>query len=65
MAGYLPPKEWNEIYEVAKSVNAIPVLAQRDGVRDIVYLKLTGKKDGSRRRQPAEKFKPQTRGGLK
>lgn len=59
VAGYLAPKEWNEIYDMALGVSAIPVLAQRDGVRGITYLKLTGKKDGSRRRQPAELFNPQ------
>lgn len=56
--GCLPPKEWNEIYNLSSGVNAIPILAQRQGVKGIAYYKLTGKKDGSRRRQPYKIFDP-------
>jgi Holliday junction resolvase len=54
----LGPKEWNEVYELALSAGAIPVMAGSPTGRGLVYYRLTGLKDGSKRRQPMESFDP-------
>jgi hypothetical protein len=51
-------REWNSLYDIAVSVGAIPVLAGRPTGRGIQYKRLIGRKDGSRRRQPMEDFRP-------
>lgn len=50
--------EWNTLFDLAESVGAIPVLAGRPTGRGLVYMKITGRKDGSRRTQPMEKYAP-------
>jgi len=45
-------KEWNDFYDLSKSVNAIPILVGRPKGYGLVYWLLTGKKDGSKRPQP-------------
>lgn len=52
----LPPKEWNELLEVAEPAGAIPLLAGSPTGRGLVYFRLTGLKDGSKRKQPMEPF---------
>jgi Holliday junction resolvase len=54
ISGALPPGEWNELYDLALSVGALPLLAERDGQRGLLFHRLTGRKDGSRRAQPYE-----------
>lgn len=52
--GSLPPGEWNKFYDLCMSVDAEPVMASMDGYRGSNYYLLTGRKDGSKRRQPME-----------
>jgi Holliday junction resolvase len=56
--GCLPVREWNELFSLAVSVGAVPVLASRPTGRGIVYMRLTGSKDGSRHRQPFVPWAP-------
>lgn len=57
--GLLPPAQWNEIYDLAMSCGAVPVLAYREHrKRAIHYRRLIGRKDGTRRRQPFDAFNP-------
>ncbi len=50
--GVLPPKEWNRFYAYCRSVDAVPVLAMRNGKgRGIVYKLITGWKS-PHKRQP-------------
>ncbi len=56
VGGELPPAGWNDIYDLAISAGAIPLLAARDGFRDIEFMQLVGRKDGSKRRQPFVPF---------
>lgn len=48
--------DWNELFELASSVGAIPLLAGRPTGRGVIYYRLIGKKDGSKRRQPMVPF---------
>lgn len=54
----LDPAEWNEFLALAVSVGACPLLAGSPTGRGIVYRRLTGPKDGSKRAQPMEPFEP-------
>lgn len=54
-SGALPPAEWNELYDLAASLGAVPVMAVK-GLRRTELYRLTARKDGSRRRQPMEPF---------
>lgn len=56
--GDLPRKEWNPLFDLAQSVDAIPILATRIGFRGRKYEKLDQEKDGSRRKQPKSDFIP-------
>lgn len=58
IGGYIPPSEWNELYRLAASVGAIPILAARGGFRDLGYWKITSEKatNGSKQHQPREPF---------
>lgn len=58
-SGTLPPKEWNALLDLSESVGAVPVLAEREKVRGILFHKLKGRKDGSKRAQPYELFTPE------
>lgn len=50
--GALPPSEWNELYDIAEPVGAIPVMAERPYPREYRFWRLDSRKDGSRHRQP-------------
>lgn len=51
--GALGVAEWNEFYQLAKSVGALPVLASMEtGRGSMTFYELQGEKDGSKRRQP-------------
>lgn len=58
-SGALGVEGWNELYDLATGVHARPVLAERPAGRgSLCYWLLTGRKDGSKRRQPRESFLP-------
>lgn len=57
--GQLLREEWNTFYELACSVDAEPILAATPTGRGIKYWRLTGKKDGSKRPQPYESYRPE------
>lgn len=48
----LNPAGWNEIYKLAVSVNATPIMASTPQGRGMILWKITGPKDGSKRKQP-------------
>lgn len=54
----MAPKEWNAFYELATGVGAEPVMAGSPTGRGLVYYRLTGPKDSSRRAQPMVEFDP-------
>lgn len=54
-SGSLPPAEWNELFDLAARLGAVPLMARR-GPRGTQLHRLTARKDGSRRRQPMEPF---------
>ena len=56
--GALPPSEWNELFDLAASIGAWPIMAERVGAKDVCYWLLTDRKDGSRRRQPMRETDP-------
>jgi len=56
--GAFPPAEWNEFYDLCLSVGAVPLMAQRAGWSGIEYLRLVGRKDGTKARQPFELADP-------
>lgn len=55
--GNLGVTEWNDVFDLATSVGGIPVLAGAPKAR-VEFWKLTGRKDGSKNRQPYEPFEP-------
>jgi Holliday junction resolvase len=56
--GALPVVGWNELFDLARSCGAVPVLAGSPKGRGADYWRLIGRKDGSRRAQPFETFTP-------
>lgn len=54
-SGALPPSEWNELFGLAERLGAVPLMAVK-GLRGTRLMRLTARKDGSRRRQPMEPF---------
>lgn len=56
--GTLPVGEWNELFDLAGSVAAWPIMAERVGAREVRYWLLEDRKDGSRRRQPMREVDP-------
>lgn len=56
--GQLGVSEWNELFDLALSVDAVPLLAFIPGATGIEYRRLIDRKDGSKRRQPMESFTP-------
>ena len=62
--GYIPPDEWNELWEFAVSAGATPVMAEpyKEGRKTgIIYRRLTSRKDGGGR-QPWAYWTPQIEG---
>lgn len=55
-SGVIVSRDWNEIYDLALSVGAIPVLAEMPGARGLVLWEMTGRKDGIKRAQPRREF---------
>lgn len=57
IGGYIAVDEWNEIMDYAERVGAVPVLAAKgENGRGARYYRMTGRKDGSKRRQPMTEF---------
>lgn len=50
--------EWNQLFDLADSVGAVPLLAGRPTGRGLIYMKLDCRKDGSKRRQPMNEYEP-------
>lgn len=51
--------EWNELFDLATSIGAVPILAVMTPDRSgPCYTKMIGRKDGSKRRQPMEPWAP-------
>lgn len=57
-SGRLAPDDWNYFYDLALSIGAVPVLASRIKYYETEYTQLTGRKDGTRRRQPMKLIDP-------
>jgi Holliday junction resolvase len=58
-SGSFPPAEWNELFELAKSCGAIPVLASCPTGRGTEYHELVARKDRPGLRQPLGLFDPE------
>lgn len=56
--GALPVGEWNDLYDLASSCDAWPIMAERIGARDVRYWVMEDRKDGSRRPQPMRQVDP-------
>lgn len=54
-SGALPPAEWNDLYDLAVRLGAVPLMAVK-GLRRTELYRLTARKDGRRKRQPMEPF---------
>jgi len=50
--GELGIKGWNDLFDLAKSCGATPILASKPHFRGVLYEKLIDRKDGSKRAQP-------------
>lgn len=62
--GALQVAEWNEFLEFCESLGAVPIMAEKLP-RGIGYHRITGRKDGSKRKQPMEDWSPkEVRDGL-
>lgn len=57
--GVIGVGEWNEFYDYAESVGALPIMAEKVP-RGIAYHLIEAKKDGSRKRQPMTDWHPTT-----
>lgn len=55
-SGALAPKAWNELYDLAISAGAVPIMAENPYPKCWRYWQLVGRKDGSKRRQPMLPF---------
>lgn len=56
--GGVRPAEWNELFDLATGVNAVPIVAHRPKRGLIEYLRMTGPKDRPGRRAPAVIWTP-------
>lgn len=63
--GALPPGEWNELFDLADSVGAVPILAACPAAYGVECWRLLERKDGSKRRQPMERVPALSRGRAK
>jgi len=55
--GSLGPDEWNRFMDYCEEHGATPIMAEK-ATRGIKYHLLTGRKDGSRKRQPMADWEP-------
>jgi len=57
LGGDLRVDGWNTFYDYCAEVGAVPIMAEK--VRGgIAYHRITAKKDGTKKRQPMEEWKP-------
>lgn len=49
-------EEWNVLFGLAKSIGAVALVCFESEAGEISYMRLTGQKDGSKRRQPMTPF---------
>lgn len=54
--GGVAKDEWNALIDLAEAWTALPIVAVASPRAEICYFELTGRKDGSRRRQPWRPF---------
>ncbi|HET7406654.1 MAG TPA: hypothetical protein VFJ21_05890 [Mycobacteriales bacterium] len=54
--GGIGPDEWNALVEFSAAFGAVPVVAICAPRKPVAYWRITGRKDGSGRRQPWEPF---------
>lgn len=52
--GGIGVEEWNDLIDLAEAFDAVPVIAIAPSIAGIRYHRVTGRKDGSGRRQPWE-----------
>lgn len=57
-SGRLGIAEWNQLYELAESVKAIPLMVEVPCRGHLAFWRLISGKDGSRRNQPMEPYRP-------
>lgn len=57
-SGRLGIAEWNQLYELAESVKAIPLMVEIPCRGHLAFWCLVAGKDGSRRNQPMEPYTP-------
>jgi len=50
--GYLGVSEWNELYDLATSTGALPILATREGARKTAFYRMDDRKGGRKTAQP-------------
>ena len=58
--GSLGPDEWNKFVDYCEEWDATPVMAEK-ATRGIKYHRITGRKDGSKKRQPMVDWEPEGR----
>lgn len=58
IGGAMGVQEWNEFFDLAISLGAIPILAATVQNSGIDWFRLTGRKDGSKQRQPMTEWTP-------
>lgn len=56
LGGQFGRTEWNELYDLAVSVGAVPILAMMPGTSGIAYYEMTDRKDGSKKPQPMKSW---------
>ncbi len=56
-SGVMGVSEWNGFLDYCESVGALPIMAEKSGGKT-KYMRITGKKDGSRRKQPMTEWTP-------
>lgn len=59
-SGVIVSTEWNILFDLALSVGAVPVLAERPTGYGIRLWQMIGRKDGTKRAQPRAAFDPET-----
>ncbi len=58
-SGQFGVDEWNELYALAGSVGAVPLMAEMPVTQGVTYWRLLDYKDGSKRTQPRGAYQPE------
>jgi hypothetical protein len=56
--GKIPPGEWNELWDLAQLLAALPIVAYMPGVRGIAWKEITGIARGSGKPRPWVDWRP-------